>query len=476
MALTVGFAAAILGLVALTWLAWVLLHHPKIPHAGTLSLHDTVGVLQLVFASVAGAGALVALIVAYRRQKVAEADSAHDRTRVYNERFTTIAAQLGDDKPAVRLAGAHAMAGLADDWRANRQTCVDVLCAYLRIPYEPNPGDRASPSERIAYEASREVRHTVIRIIAAHLRERAKVSWQGLNFDFTGATFDGGDFSGANFSSSRADFDKAVFSGGEVDFSEVVFSGSTVTFGDTVFSGGMVYFNKATFSGGTVDFGDAVFSGSTVEFHKAVFSGSTVEFHRVVFSGGTVDFLDPVFSGGRVDFTGAQFSGAAVDFTLAEFSGGTVDFSLIRDWSQPPLFDGPPPPNVRLPPGHHNQSTTSPGLCENFLYGFKAARRAARAVDAARTPPLPLALPLRRRLAPVGWRDKQVHRGRNHSERSRGRGGFDKGTLAMAQIGLTGAGQKPARSPGQRTGHRPLSNPPLCLARSSPPSPVPAYT
>ena len=35
-------------------------------------LHDTVGVLQLVFASVAGAGALVALIVAYRRQRVAE--------------------------------------------------------------------------------------------------------------------------------------------------------------------------------------------------------------------------------------------------------------------------------------------------------------------------------------------------------------------------------------------------------------------
>ena len=45
------------------------------------------GVLQLVFASVAGAGALVALIVAYRRQKIAEADSVHDRTRVFNERF-----------------------------------------------------------------------------------------------------------------------------------------------------------------------------------------------------------------------------------------------------------------------------------------------------------------------------------------------------------------------------------------------------
>jgi len=27
------------------------------------------------------------------------------------------------------------MAGLADDWPENRQTCVDILCAYLRLPY-----------------------------------------------------------------------------------------------------------------------------------------------------------------------------------------------------------------------------------------------------------------------------------------------------------------------------------------------------
>jgi hypothetical protein len=130
-ALAAGVLAAMLGLAGLTWLAWVLLHRPRLPHAGTISVHDTVGILQLVFASVAGAGALVALIVAYRRQKIAEADSAHDRDRVLNERFIAIAAQLGDTQPAVRLAGVHAMAGLASDWQDHRQTCVDVLCAYL---------------------------------------------------------------------------------------------------------------------------------------------------------------------------------------------------------------------------------------------------------------------------------------------------------------------------------------------------------
>ena len=42
------------------------------------------------------------------------------------------------------------MAGLADDWKQNRQTCVDVLCAYLRLPYDPDPGQTApQPTERL---------------------------------------------------------------------------------------------------------------------------------------------------------------------------------------------------------------------------------------------------------------------------------------------------------------------------------------
>ena len=167
--------------------------------------------LQLVFATVAGAGTLVALTVAYRREKIAEADSVHDRTRVFNERFTTIAAQLGDAQLAARLAGVHAMAGLADDWKQNRQTCVDVLCAYLRLPYNPDPSDDADPAERTAYRANRKVRHTIIRLIGAHLRFRAAVSWRGLNFDFTGVVFDGGDFGGAGFSGGTVDFNSSGF-------------------------------------------------------------------------------------------------------------------------------------------------------------------------------------------------------------------------------------------------------------------------
>jgi uncharacterized protein YjbI with pentapeptide repeats len=374
-ALAVSFTTAIVGLAGLVGLAWVLLGAAGYRHHGAPALKDTIGVLQLVFATVAGAGALVALIVAYRRQKITEADSAHDRTRVFNERFTAIAAQLGDDQPAVRLAGVHAMAGLADDWKQNRQTCVDVLCAYLRLPYDPDPGEDADPAEKTAYRANREVRHTVIRLIGAHLRPGAAVTWQGLDFDFTGVVFDGGDFTGvrfsggfvlftgaefsggqvsfngARFSRGTVSFGGAEFSGGRVDFNGARFSGSEVSFNGARFSGGTVYFGGWAMSGGQFLFGSTVFSGGQVSFSGARFSGSDVDFGGAGFSGGTVDFSSAVFSRGTVSFGNAGFSGSEVSFTGAEFSGGTVDFEHARRWAHPPTFpwDGKPPIGVLLP-------------------------------------------------------------------------------------------------------------------------------
>jgi hypothetical protein len=43
----------------------------------------------------------------------------------------------------------------------------------------------------------------------------------------------------------------------------------------------------------------------------------------------------------------------------------------------------------------------------------------------------------------------------------------------MARAWLMRAGHKPARSPGQRTGHRPLSNPSLCPLEAHLPSSYP---
>jgi hypothetical protein len=32
------------------------------------------------------------------------------------------------------------MAALAEAWEQHRQQCIDVLCAYLRLPYDPSAG------------------------------------------------------------------------------------------------------------------------------------------------------------------------------------------------------------------------------------------------------------------------------------------------------------------------------------------------
>jgi uncharacterized protein YjbI with pentapeptide repeats len=247
------------------------------------------------------------------------------RTRTLNERFDTVAGQLGSDNPpAVRLAAVYAMAGLADDWQDHRQMCVDVLCGYLRMPYEPGPGDDAPVEKRLAFQASREVRHTVIRVITAHLNGTAPVSWCGLNFDFSGAKFSGGtvNFAGAKFSGAGVNFFLARFSGAMVDFAGAKISGGTVGFGYAGFSGGPVNFSSAKFSGAAVNFSRSKFAGQSPEFTGAGTAGGTVFFHAAEFSGGTVSFSRAEFSSETVDFAGAQFSGGTVGFAGAEFPGG----------------------------------------------------------------------------------------------------------------------------------------------------------
>ena len=176
-----------------------------------------------------------------------------------------------------------------------------MLCGYLRMPYEPDPGQNAPGPERLTFRASREVRHTAIRVITAHLNEGAAVSWQGLNFDFTDAVFDGGDFGGARFSGGTVGFAGAKFSGGGVSFLSAEFSGGAVYLG-AEFSGGAVYFDSAKFCAGEVSFHGAKFSAGKVSFDGAEFSGSEVYFDSAEFSGGRVDFDGARFSGGLVQF------------------------------------------------------------------------------------------------------------------------------------------------------------------------------
>ncbi|RNL84214.1 pentapeptide repeat-containing protein [Halostreptopolyspora alba] len=333
-----AWAVAVVVVALISAGTWAVLGFPPPELPEALAPRDMDAIATRAFAVVAGLGGTALLVIHYRRQRTTENGEQREATRLFNERFTAAYTELGSDHAAVRLGAVHSLAHLADDApsRELRQSCIDVLCAYLRMPYQPAPEplpEDATDEQRRDHQARslthaslREVRHTVIRTITAHLRDDAPRPWQGHDFDFTGTVFDGGDFTYAHFSGGTVDFTHATFSNGRVTFRHAHFSGGTVNFSDAHFSGGTVDFTHATFSGGRANFSGAHFSGGTVTY-TAHFSGGTVNFSGAHFSGGTVTYTGARFSGGTVNFILARFSGGTVDFTHATFSNGRVTFS-----------------------------------------------------------------------------------------------------------------------------------------------------
>ncbi|MFD3486556.1 pentapeptide repeat-containing protein [Streptomyces sp. NPDC058665] len=367
--LALTFITATTVAAAVFFAGWDLMDVQELKPEQQLTSSTLFDLVKLAFGVVAGAGALVALVVAYRRQRVDEDGALREATRLHTERFTSAVSQLGDTSAAVRLGGVHALAGLADDapTRELRQTCIDVLCAYLRLPYTAKADIPSGDTEEWhAYLSLRQVRHTVIRLIRDHLRHETdhSRSWQGHDFDFTDVVFDGGDLDGAVFSSGTLQFSNAVFSTGAIDFDNTTFGGATVYFDNTTFDGANVTFRGATFSDGVVDFEGAAFNRDHVSFGAARFSGGKVSFVAADFNGGTVNFIGAKFCGSAVDFQGASFAGGTVDFGRATFEGGTVAFDNaaftggILDLSHArgsipsglPLSSELAPAGVRLPP------------------------------------------------------------------------------------------------------------------------------
>ncbi|GAA3257637.1 pentapeptide repeat-containing protein [Nonomuraea helvata] len=325
----------------------------------TLSLASLLEMIKISGASVAGVGGVIALVVAYRRQRVVETTSAlehskedRERSRVFNERFATACGQLGEDNAAVRLAGVHALAGLADDWPAGRQTCIDVLCAYLRMPYEISPEPDASMEHRLHLRSMTEVRRTIWRIIGAHLRLEAGPSWRGHDFDFTGAMIDcdvpffgvrlsAGTlmFNGAQIVSGNVWFHNAEFSGCEVVLSNMELIGGELSFQGATFSNGVIWLVGAEFRGGEVSFGHADFCGAEVWFHNAQFGGSKAWFDQARFGNGKAYFGTATFNGSEVTFEGARFEGGEVDLRAAS---GVAPSSFGLPAAAPGLLLPPP--------------------------------------------------------------------------------------------------------------------------------------
>jgi uncharacterized protein YjbI with pentapeptide repeats len=365
--LTLWLALAILvagaGYLGLSWLV------------GPVSLQDRFDVVKIALTVVAGIGGVVALVVAFRKQHLSEAEhvrqedaAKREQTKLFNERFGKAAELLSADKPASRLAGVYAMAGLADDWVEGQQRCIDVLCAYLRMPYT-KPNDDSPPE---AWE-QRIVRHTIIRVIGAHLSADADPSWRGRDFDFTRVVFDGGNLAGAVFAApGRVSFQKAQFvshfgfTNALFDTTYASFNGASVHHGRLSFVhakfGGHVEMMRLRVLGGMVDFieadigGHVHFDGSTfvagsVQFTNSRFGGELVTFNNAEFRGAEVTFAGAVFASGSVTFSSAEFAGGLVSFVGAEFEGGKVIIDPAT-YDSPPKFDPFPdglPPGLTLP-------------------------------------------------------------------------------------------------------------------------------
>lgn len=257
---------------------------------------------------VVGAGGVIALWLAARRQRSTELELSrqYDADRVseldaaerrITELYTKAADQLGSDKAPVRLAGLYALERVGSGAADQRPTIANVICAYLRMPYTPPPtrppSDEDTPHAEAVYQEriqEQQVRLTAQRIL--HRRLTTVISptqdsqrWPGLTIDLTGAELRGIQL-------------------GRTDLSDA-------TFVDTKLSG-------ATFTAATLDHTD---------FTRADLSRADLESVQST----------------RADFTGADLTGAVLtratlreaclrdarltgaDVSGADFTGATLD-------------------------------------------------------------------------------------------------------------------------------------------------------
>lgn len=264
-----------------------------------------------------GTGGVVALVLAARRQRYTEltlehqysvlaqqraADAANERDakeRRVTELYIKAAEQLGSDRAPVRMAGLYALERVGADNAEQRTTILEVICAYLRMPFNPpaplTPSPEGQPSASdIEARLELEVRLTAQRILTRHLHNKNAptttispfwgtdksnpvIDLSGatlIRFEIDECTIADADFRGTHFyestNISRSDFTgRAIFSGavfdGHVDIVDCQFRT------DAIFSS--ANFKRSTRLDGTQFHGD-------VSFERANFRSST-QFRRI---------------------------------------------------------------------------------------------------------------------------------------------------------------------------------------------------
>ncbi|MEU4249685.1 pentapeptide repeat-containing protein [Amycolatopsis sp. NPDC026612] len=249
-----------------------------------------------------------------RQRHELEAQRAEqDRERVADERFAKAVELLGHAADQVRVGALHALAGLARSRPAYTQTVLDVLCSYLRRPFEhpryKAADDKASDDteEDSSPEEDREltVRLTAQRLLTELLPAR-DAEGPEYDLDLTGATLEYFTLSGKlvgglllRYASLR---------------SSTNFNGCRFT--------RRVYLTAAGTGGGRL-IGYFRCRGAIFESH-AWFSGTTfaetADFSETMFAGPTT-FKDAEFAG-DAEFTGARATDS-LELRRTRFEGQT---------------------------------------------------------------------------------------------------------------------------------------------------------
>ena len=293
----------------------------------------------------AGLAAGVTLLMTLRRQAWSEHAQQFTQADAVEQRITALyvaaAEQLGSDKAAVRLAGLYALERLGQDDPKLRQTVVEVLCAYLRMPYTPPVealrGNAAGSPQHVASDAQvpepeeqqrrreeLQVRLTAQRLIANHLRLSGETDdsepvtyWRGaagerMNLDLVGATLvhlsllfchaDGLNLAGAQFHGNTYLSDAQFH--GNVDLSGARFHGDASLRGAQFH--GYTFLSGAQFHGYTF-LSDARFHGNA-NLHDAQFHGDAY-LNDAQFHGNA--YLNGAQFHGNMDLSGARFYGDA---------------------------------------------------------------------------------------------------------------------------------------------------------------------
>ncbi|WP_414635900.1 pentapeptide repeat-containing protein [Amycolatopsis sp.] len=275
--------------------------------SGSLLLDPTTTHADALRTGGLAAGSVVALYALWlndRRRKVEESRqevereryelerlrAERDRDRVTDERFAKSVELLGHDADQVRVGAMHALAGLARDRSEYTRTVLDVLCSYLRRPFD-NP-HLMDEEEKTDPEAERElqVRLTAQRLIV-ELLPATGTSDETFDLDLTGASLEYFDPSGRRIGTLTMRYAQLL--------SSTNFSGCEFT--------GPAWFTAAVCGSGRLS---GHFRCQDANFHdRAWFSGtdfgSKTDFRGTRF-GGEANFKNAVFHG-DVSLRGASF-------------------------------------------------------------------------------------------------------------------------------------------------------------------------